>query len=200
MLGNGSRALPQWIHTDEHQPFLYLSDNKSNEILKRTLLLASMFALCCVLLLGSSGHRRIFTSKAGSELTHRIHVFLFQMGVPLSILAVILFAFYFADARYYACSSGFSSSTLSNFSIPHHGYVCIGGMVCGNAMDLLGCSWRVLFATCSHSQCVRGRRDSNILLGFRSENDLQLLLVVHCGPIIFPLRGICSGERHPFQQ
>ena len=121
MLGNGSHALPQWIHTDEHQPFLYLSDNKSNEILKRTLLLASMFALFCVLLLGSSGHRRIFTSKAGSELTHRIHVFLFQMGVPLSILAVILFAFYFADARYYACSSGFSSSTLSNFSIPHHG-------------------------------------------------------------------------------
>ena len=125
MLGNGSRALPQWIHTDEHQPFLYLSDNKSNEILKRTLLLASMFALCCVLLLGSSGHRRIFTSKAGSELTHRIHVFLFQMGVPLSILAVILFAFYFADARYYACSSGFSSSTLSNFSIPHHGYALV---------------------------------------------------------------------------
>ena len=73
-------------------------------------------------------------------------------------------------------------------------------MVCGNAMDLLGCSWRILFATRSHSHCVRGRRDSNILLGFCSENDLQLLLVVHCGPIIFPLRGICSGERHPFQQ
>ena len=67
-------------------------------------------------------------------------------------------------------------------------------------MDLLGCSWRILFATRSHSHCVRGRRDSNILLGFCSENDRQLLLVVHCGPINFPLRGICSGERHPFQQ
>ena len=122
MLGNGSHALPRWIHADEHQPFLYISDNKSNEILQRTLLLASMFALCCVLLLGRTEGRRIFTSKAGSELTHRIHAFLFQMGVPLSILALVLFAFYLADARYYACSSGFSSSTLSNFSIPDHGF------------------------------------------------------------------------------
>ena len=73
-------------------------------------------------------------------------------------------------------------------------------MVCGNAMGLLGCGWRILFATRSDSQCIRGRGDSNILLWLRPDRDLQLLLVVHCGPIIFPFRGICSRERHPFQQ
>ena len=73
-------------------------------------------------------------------------------------------------------------------------------MVCGSALDLLDCTWRILFATRSHSQHTWPRGDSNILLWFRSESDLQLLLVVHCGPVIFPFHGICSRERHPFQQ
>eukprot|EP00435_Cladocopium_sp_Y103_P037993 s1603_g10.t1 len=121
MLGNGSHALPQWIHTDEHQPFLYLSDNKSSEILKRTLLLASVYALCLVLMVGISGLRHILSSKGGTEQTRKAHMFLLETGSTLSVLAVILFAFYVADARYYACSTGFSSSTLSNFSNPYHG-------------------------------------------------------------------------------
>ena len=195
MLGNGSHALPQWIHTDEHQPFLYLSDNKSSEILKRMLLLASTSALCLLLLVGSSGLRHILLSKAGAKQTRKAHMFLLEIGATLSVLAVILFAFYFANARYYACSSGFSSSTLSNFSNPYHGNALVEWSVAG-----LWTCWIAVGACFLRRAPTPQCGGDNIPLGISSESDLQLLLVVHCGPFIFPLCSICSGERHPFQQ
>ena len=123
MLGNGSHALPQWIHSHEHQPFLYVSDNKTSDIFKRTILLACMFTLCWVLVLGTSVHRHILVTKAGSDLTRRAHVFVFQMGTALSVVAAFLLVLYYADARYFACGSSFSSTTVGNFSNPYHGNI-----------------------------------------------------------------------------
>ena len=123
MLGNGSHALPQWIHSHEHQPFLYMSDHKTSDIFKRTILLACMFTLCWVLVLGTSVHRHILVTKAGSDLTRRAHAFVFQMGTALSVMAAFLLVLYYADARYYACGSSFSSTTVGNFSNPYHGNI-----------------------------------------------------------------------------
>ena len=125
LLGNGSHALPDWIHTDEHQPFLYISGNRSSEMLKRAFLLASMCTLCWLLLVAHSGYGHIWLSKAGTELTRKAHRFLLQMGGILSAVAMFLLLLYRADATYYLCGSSFSSTTVSNFSKPYRGHALI---------------------------------------------------------------------------
>eukprot|EP00438_Fugacium_kawagutii_P017391 Skav217993 [mRNA] locus=scaffold3329:193907:196198:- [translate_table: standard] len=121
MLGNGSPQLPSWIHSDEHQPFLYVSSNRTIEIFKRATVLALAFAACWVLLYGKNG-RQIVSLQAGSELT-KVHRFLFQMGVVLLVLAMFLLGMYRANARYYECGYSFSSATVSHFSNPGSGAV-----------------------------------------------------------------------------
>ena len=127
MLGNGSSELPSWVHVDEHQPFLYVSGSEAFRILKRMMLLASVFAASSLLLLGTNGtsYQHILSTKAGSELTRQAHVFLLQTGAALSIVAVCLLALYCVHANYYTCGSGFSSTTVSNFSNPYHGHALV---------------------------------------------------------------------------
>eukprot|EP00438_Fugacium_kawagutii_P012291 Skav221922 [mRNA] locus=scaffold195:71391:72731:+ [translate_table: standard] len=122
MLGNGSSKLPQWIHLDERQPFLYVSGDRATSTLKRASLLVVALATCWLLLFGKSG-RQISSSKA-SELTRKLHIFLFKLGTALTGLAGFLLALYSANATYYECSRSFSSATLSNFSNPdsEHGH------------------------------------------------------------------------------
>ena len=125
MLGSGNLDLPQWVHADEHQPFLYVSSNVTHEIFKRTTFLASVCFMCFLLLFGTTGHRHILSTKAGSELTRKAHVFLLQAGAALSIVAACLLALFYFYASYYACGSGFSSTTVSNFSNPYHGHALV---------------------------------------------------------------------------
>ena len=122
MLGNGTRELPQWIHSDEHQPFLYVSGNTANQIFRRMVLLASMCALCGLLLVlaEKDAYRQILVAKAGTDLTCEAHMFLLQMGVVLSVAAGFLLSAYYAGASYYMCGSIFASTTLSNFSDPYN--------------------------------------------------------------------------------
>ena len=125
MLGSGNLDLPQWVHADEHQPFLYVSGNVTHEIFKRTTLLASVCFVCFLLLFGTTGHRHFWSTRAGSELTRKAHVFLLQAGAALSIVAACLLALFYFYASYYACGSGFSSTTVSNFSNPYHGHALV---------------------------------------------------------------------------
>ena len=122
MLGNGSHALPDWIHTYEHQPFLHLSENTAGDIFKRSMLLASMCTLGWLLLVGTSKHGHIWMSKAGTELTHKAHMFLLRMCGSFSVVAMSLLVPYLAGASYYMCGDSFSSTTVSNFSNPYHGH------------------------------------------------------------------------------
>ena len=120
MLGNGTRELPQWIHSDEHQPFLYVSSSTANQIFKRMVQLAAICALCgWPLLADKDAYRQILFAKAGTDLTCEAHMFLLQMGVVLSVVAGFLLSAYYAGATYYMCGSIFASTTLSNFSDPY---------------------------------------------------------------------------------
>eukprot|EP00438_Fugacium_kawagutii_P032529 Skav202147 [mRNA] locus=scaffold970:86887:89304:- [translate_table: standard] len=120
MLGNGSSQVPQWIQRHERQPYLYVSGERATSTLKKAALLAAAFATCWLFLFGTAGHRPILAAKAGSELTRKNHIFLFQLGGTLTVLAILLLVVYFANATYYECSNRFSSATLSHFSNPEH--------------------------------------------------------------------------------
>ena len=52
-------------------------------------------------------------------------MFLLRMCGCLSVVAMLLFVSYCADASYYVCGSSFSSTTVSNFSKPYHGNALI---------------------------------------------------------------------------
>ena len=124
-LGDGQYDLPNWIHKDEHQPFLYLSSNAVVDIFKKIILLVTLFVAGMFLLIrrtGVNGFMQILRSEAGAPLTHKAHRFLLQMSIPLSVAGVILFSLYHVGAKYYLCSDWFSSSALSNFSNPDHSH------------------------------------------------------------------------------
>ena len=115
-LGDGQHTLPSWIQTDERQPFLYVSNNKTIEIFKRTMLYAILFVVSMLHLLVRARFRR--TSEAGTPLTHKAHRFLLQMSIALSAVGAVLLSIYCYFATYYVCNEGFFSSNLSHFSKP----------------------------------------------------------------------------------
>ena len=113
-LGDGHPNLPSWIHTDERQPFLYVSNSRTSRIFKKTMLLATLFILSILFLRLRTGLN--LSIEAGTPLVHQAHTFLLQLSIPLSAVGVVLFGLYYMCATYYVCSDWFSSSTLSNFS------------------------------------------------------------------------------------
>ena len=81
-----------------------------------------MCTLGWLLLVGTSKHGHIWMSKAGTELTHKAHMFLLRMCGSFSVVAMSLLVLYLAGASYYMCGDSFSSTTVSNFSNPYHGH------------------------------------------------------------------------------
>ena len=117
-LGDGHPNLPSWIHTNERQPFLYVSSNRTSRIFKKTMLFATLFIFSMFFFRLRTGLD--LSPEAGTPLIHKAHTFLLQLCVPLSAAAALLFGLYYLCATYYVCSDRFSSSTLSNFS--KHGH------------------------------------------------------------------------------
>eukprot|EP00438_Fugacium_kawagutii_P008200 Skav229043 [mRNA] locus=scaffold2828:38139:43017:+ [translate_table: standard] len=182
MLGNGSSQVPQWIQRHERQPFLYVSDDRATSTLKRGSLLAVAFAACWLLLFSKNG-RQILSSKC-SELTRKMHIFLFQLGTALTVLAAFLLAFYAANATYYECSSSFSSATLSNFSNPdsEHGHV-------GEWMvAILWASWVAVGAF--SLRYAPGRRDTEEAMEEAME-EAQAAQVIGLARVIYSFCWLC---------
>ena len=142
MLGNGTRELPQWIHSDEHQPFLYVSSSHRKSNIQTMVQLAAICALCgWPLLADKDAYRQILFAKAGTDLTCEAHMFLLQMGVVLSVVAGFLLSAYYAGATYYICGSIFASTTLSNFSDPTTAERWWSGLF--HSCGYLDCVWRI---------------------------------------------------------
>ena len=123
MLGNGSIGLPTWIHSDEQQKFLYLSSNKIMDMFLTTMLYLAFLRICSVIFtqIAMPDFGNILQAEAGTRLLHRSHLFVWRLCIALSLMATVLLILYLSYSTYYECTSGFSSTTLSNLFEPRDG-------------------------------------------------------------------------------
>ena len=123
MLGNGSRGLPTWIHSDEQQEFLYLSSNKIMDMFWKTMAYLAFLLVCTLVFTRISRPEfgQIWHAEAGARLLHRSHLFVWRLSIALSLLAAVLLMLYLSHSTYYVCNSSFSSTTLSNLFEPGDG-------------------------------------------------------------------------------
>ena len=144
MLGNGSIGLPTWIHSDEQQKFLYLSSNKIMDMFWMTMLYLAFLRICSVIFtqIAMPDFGNILQAEAGTRLLHRSHLFVWRLCIALSLMATVLLILYLSYSTYYECTSGFSSTTLSNLFEPRDG----GNMFVQCVIVLMWIMWVVVSA------------------------------------------------------